>query len=324
MTEHFERLVPDASVLFEGMVSKGLHNKEFTAGSVIIHEALVSELEVLAEENKSLGFLALDEIERLHGLSKELGFRLEFLGIRPRAYELRNASPREIDAKIRDLAFEQDGTLFTSSHMQARISTAKGISVKLIHPKDESKLQLESFFDDSTMSVHLRENVVPAAKKGRPGNWEFVQLGDKQLTRDEIQEISREILESTGTRSDSFLEIERPGSTIVQMGKYSIVMTRPPFADGWEITAVRPVKHMSIGDYRLSEKLHQRIIEHAEGILIAGSPGMGKSTFAQALAEYYAGMGKIVKTIEAPRDLVLPDTVTQYAISQGTPAEVHD
>ena len=281
------------------MVSKGLHNKEFTAGSVIIHEALVSELEVLAEENKSLGFLALDEIERLHGLSKELGFRLEFLGIRPRAYELRNASPREIDAKIRDLAFEQDGTLFTSSHMQARISTAKGISVKLIHPKDESKLQLESFFDDSTMSVHLRENVVPAAKKGRPGNWEFVQLGDKQLTRDEIQEISREILESTGTRSDSFLEIERPGSTIVQMGKYRIVMTRPPFADGWEITAVRPVKHMSIGDYRLSEKLHQRIIEHAEGILIAGSPGMGKSTFAQALAEYYAGMGKIVKTIEA-------------------------
>jgi ATPase len=62
----------------------------------------------------------------------------------------------------------------------------------------------------------------------------------------------------------------------------------------------------------------------AEGILIAGSPGMGKSTFAQALAEQYANGEKIVKTIEAPRDLVLPDSITQYAISHGDQQEIHD
>jgi ATPase len=51
---------------------------------------------------------------------------------------------------------------------------------------------------------------------------------------------------------------------------------------------------------------------------------MGKSTFAQALAEHYASKDKIVKTIEAPRDLVLPENVTQYAISHGDAQEVHD
>ncbi|GAG38058.1 unnamed protein product, partial [marine sediment metagenome] len=47
-------------------------------------------------------------------------------------------------------------------------------------------------------------------------------------------------------------------------------------------------------------------------------------TFAQALAEYYASKEKIVKTVEAPRDLILPETITQYAISHGSPEEVHD
>jgi ATPase len=51
---------------------------------------------------------------------------------------------------------------------------------------------------------------------------------------------------------------------------------------------------------------------------------MGKSTFSAALIQHYAEKGKIVKTIEAPRDLVLPDTITQYAISHGSSQEIHD
>jgi ATPase len=62
----------------------------------------------------------------------------------------------------------------------------------------------------------------------------------------------------------------------------------------------------------------------AEGILIAGAPGMGKSTFVTALAEYYAGKNKIVKTVEAPRDLQLPESITQYSITKATPEEVQD
>ena len=101
-------------------------------------------------------------------------------------------------------------------------------------------------------------------------------------------------------------------------------MTRPPFSDAWEITAVRPIKKTILDDYKLSEKLRKRIAEQAEGILIAGAPGMGKSTFAQALAEFYVGKEKTVKTIEAPRDLQLSDNVTQYSISYGSSQEIHD
>jgi ATPase len=64
--------------------------------------------------------------------------------------------------------------------------------------------------------------------------------------------------------------------------------------------------------------------KQAEGVLIAGAPGMGKSTFGQALVEQYAELGKIVKTVEAPRDLVLPDTITQLSYSRSSPQEIHD
>ncbi|HLD96938.1 MAG TPA: ATPase, T2SS/T4P/T4SS family, partial [Candidatus Nanoarchaeia archaeon] len=159
---------------------------------------------------------------------------------------------------------------------------------------------------------------------GVPGNWSFSEIDAKPLLREEVKEMSREIIEEAGVRRDGFVEIERPGSTIVQLGPYRVVITRPPLSDGWEITAVRPVKKLALDDYKLSDKLRHRIKEQAEGILIAGSPGAGKSTFAQALAEHYASQDKVVKTVEAPRDLLLPDNVTQYAISHGSPQEIHD
>jgi ATPase len=188
----------------------------------------------------------------------------------------------------------------------------------------EKKTQLESFFDNTTMSVHLRENAYPFAKKGAPGNWDFVKIKNSLMSQGEIEEISNEIIEEVEGSDDGFIEIERVGSTIIQLGTFRIVITRPPFSDGWEITAVRPVKHLELKEYELSEKLIKRLEDQAEGILIAGAPGMGKSTFAAALIEYYASKGKVVKTVEAPRDLVLPDQITQYAISHGSSEEVHD
>ena len=123
------------------------------------------------------------------------------------------------------------------------------------------------------------ENVIPYAKKGKPGEWQFAKLSTKKLTQEAIREISKEIIENARIRHDGFIEIEREGSIIVQLGVYRIVICKPPFADGWEITAVRPIKQLNIEDYKLSDKLKARI-EKAEGILIAGAPGMGKSTFA--------------------------------------------
>lgn len=185
-------------------------------------------------------------------------------------------------------------------------------------------LKLEAYFDDTTMSVHLREKVHAMAKKGMPGNWTFEKVSKEPLTPEMIESMSEEIIEAAQERKDSFIDIDRPGSTIAQIGRYRIVIVRPPLGDGWEITAVKPVKTLTLEEYEMSEKLKTRVSEQAEGILIAGAPGMGKSTFSQALATFYVEKNKIVKTVEAPRDLVVPDSITQLAFGRGTPEEIHD
>src|SRR3989338_8397791 len=321
-----ERIVPDTSIIIEGFLSDKIQKDEINTKEIIIHEAVIAELEHQANLGKAIGFLGLDEIKRIKVLSVNKKFELCFKGARPRAADIRHASLGEIDSLIRQLAYEEDATLITSDKVQSEVALAKGMKV-IYYKRPEKglrKLKLERFFDEATMSVHLRENVQPYAKKGMPGNWEFKELRKALLKRDEIQDISREIIEDAKLRKDGFIEIERPGSTIVQLGNFRIVITKPPLSDGWEITAVRPVKKLNLDDYKLSEKLMKRIAEQAEGILVAGAPGMGKSTFAQALAEYYAAQNKVVKTVEAPRDLILPEKITQYSISYGDAQEIHD
>ncbi|MEM1649648.1 MAG: ATPase, T2SS/T4P/T4SS family, partial [Sulfolobales archaeon] len=139
-----------------------------------------------------------------------------------------------------------------------------------------------------------------------------------------VERIVSEILEEVKVRGRGFLESERPYSAIIQVGLYRIVIVRPPLSDTLEVTITRPVAMPTLESYNLNEKLIKRFLEKAEGILIAGAPGMGKTTFAQALARFYIEKGKIVKTIESPRDMHLPDEVSQYSKSKGSSEELHD
>jgi len=321
----FEKIVADTSVLIEGLLSLKIEKSEISPKEIILHEASLAELEHQANTGKSIGWIGLDEVKKLQEFSKKGMFTIRFAGNRPSGKDIQYAKLGEIDALIRQLAWEEDATLITSDKVQARVGEARGVKILFV-PKETGlrKLKLESYFDETTMSVHLRENVKAMAKKGLPGNWEFIEISKKQLSAEEIKDISREIIEEARARSDGFIEIEREGSTIIQLGLFRIVITKPPFSDGWEITAVRPVKKLNLEDYKLSDKLKDRIANRAEGMLIAGSPGQGKSTFAQALAEHFASQKKIVKTVEAPRDLILSDNITQLSISQGSPEEIHD
>ncbi|MBR9683827.1 Flp pilus assembly complex ATPase component TadA [Candidatus Woesearchaeota archaeon] len=185
-------------------------------------------------------------------------------------------------------------------------------------------MELGKYFDEKTMSVHLRENSLAMAKKGVPGNWKIEPVSEKKLTQEDVKELAQKIANDVENQEKSFLEIEREGSSIIQLGEFRIVITRPPFSDGWEITAVRPVAKLNLDDYKLDKELMERLVKQAEGVLIAGSPGEGKTTLARALAEHYNKLGGVVKTIESPRDMLLGDDITQYSLTYGERDEIYD
>jgi ATPase len=126
------------------------------------------------------------------------------------------------------------------------------------------------------------------------------------------------IIEQNTSRSDCFVEIQREGCKVMQIGDLRVSCAWPPFSDAWEITVVRPVANLKLSDYQLDQELINRISNHHRGIFVVGKPGSGKTTFAQAIATYLdTDMGFMVKTMESPRDLQVPQRVTQYAPLEG-------
>lgn len=321
--EEVEVYVPDTSVVVEGIVSKLIMNGEIK-GKIALHRAILSELEGQANQGKVTGFVGLEEIKRIRDLADKGVIEFEIVGDRPRPIDIQYAKYGTIDAMIRDYAWENTAILVTGDRTQAEVAKAMGLKVLYIPPKRELKFGIQGFFDSETMSIHLKEGVPPRAKKGRPGKWYFTELSNKLLTRSDIESLANEIIEVAKSVPNGFIEIDRAGSTIIQIGGYRVIITRPPMSDGWEITAVKPIVKLNLNDYGLPDRLMERLEEKAEGILIAGAPGMGKTTFAQALAEFYASKNKIVKTIESPRDMQLPESVTQYSKTYASNEELHD
>lgn len=309
--------VPDTSVLVGRILSKLVQSGK-VEGEIIIPVMVIDELQAQASKGKETGFEGLEEIKAVRDLSKKHNIELTFVGRRPTMEEIMLAKKGRIDALIRDVAKENNAVLITADYVQALVAEAEGISVQHIQKEAVKRpIKLEKYFDKETLSVHLKANVAPVAKRGKPGNIRLVRIGEL-LSEKEIETIIKEIMEMARTSEDSFFEIGSHGAMVIQLENYRIAIARPPFSDGLELTAVRPITKLTLNDYELSDKLRKRLEERAEGILICGPPGSGKSTFAASLAEFYLSLGKIVKTMETPRDLQVPPEVTQYAPLNGS------
>ena len=313
-------IIPDTSAVIIGAVSKVIEKENLDYPEIIVPEAVVCELEHQANANRLEGIVGLNELQNLQELQYEGELSVSFKGKRPTNYDIKYAKSGEIDAIIRDLARSEFGTLLTNDKVQAETAKAQGIPVYYYEQKYvEKKLSIAKFFDNETMSVHLKENVCPMAKKGTPGHINFIKLSDEVYNHAKLKEIIDEIVDKARTDAKTYLESVKEGSIVVQSREYRISIATPPFSEAIEITAVRPVADIDLDEYHLSDKLMDRINNNAEGILISGSPGAGKSTFVQAIAKYYSGeLNKIVKTMESPRDLQLPDEITQYAPLEGS------
>lgn len=309
------RIVPDTSVIVDGRITRIVQEEDYKGCEVIVPEAVVSELENQANKGRDSGYNGLEELKNLQKLHSQGKVHLSYVGRRPTLEEISLAKGGEIDAMIRDTAGENKATLITSDKVQKEVAEAQGLNAVYLKPEmlEYQDIEVTKYFDKHTMSVHLKENVVPMAKKGKPGNIKLVPILSKPLTRGQIEHMAREIVERAKSDFKSFIEIEREGATVIQFREYRISIARPPFSDGIEITVVRPVAKVSMDSYRLPDKLIDRLTTSAKGILIAGPPGAGKTTFAQAAAEFYQESGAIVKTMESPRDLQVGDEITQYA-----------
>jgi ATPase, PilT family len=288
-------------------------------GKIIIHTAY---------------FKNLSNIEEIRGISASLLRLSEIAQDYPKiSIELTSYLPKNLyyeDFNVNKahflitLAIELGAQIVTSDPLLREMCYASRIKCLFIEPSKKIPT-FTKYFKDDVMSLHLKEGTYAFVKRGKPGNWRLEKVSDKVLTRSELENIAREIYEIAKSSGDpSIKEIERKSSLIAQFEHYRIVLTRPPLSDGIEITIVKPVRMLKLEDYNLSPKLLERLEKQAEGILIAGAPGMGKTTFAQALAEFYFRKNKIIKTLESPRDMQLPPEITQLSKTHGTSEELHD
>ena len=318
-----DKFACDTSVIFNGQILSLIEDGELgESPEIIIANIVVAEVEYRTNIQKEIGFFGLNVLKQLRQLHDENKIKLRIVGERPTREEIKMAPGGELDALIRKSALENDAILITADLIQGDVGIFEGLEVlfawekKSLKEKEPLSLKLFSYFDAETMSIHLKRNLPPYAKKGAPGDWHLVKVDSEPIDNRLIEDIALEIIENVREDEHSFIEIEREGAVVAQLRDFRIVITRPPFSNDVEITAVRPLVNLTLSDYAIDARLQKRL-QTAEGILVCGSPGAGKSTFSAALANYYLGQNKVVKTLESVRDLQVKPEITQYTKLEG-------
>jgi len=313
------KIVVDTSVIINGQLIEQIESGSIRNSEIIIPQAVFDELQSQASNKKQQGFVGLEKIQKLKDFSGSYGLTVLTKGPHPTVDEIKFASSGRIDALITDVAKDNAAILYTSDRVQYLVAKAKDVEtvfLKSIAAKET--LEFLKFFDETTMSIHLKENQYPLGKKGKPGAFVLTKLSDELLSRPYLEMIFSQISNAATTSDDNTIEISKTGASVIQLGDYRIAVTYPPFSESFEITIVHPIVKLTLDDYSISEKLMERFSDRAEGIVISGAPGSGKSTLASGLANFYHDGGKIVKTFESPRDLQVDSGITQYSKLDGS------
>lgn len=76
---------------------------------------------------------------------------------------------------------------------------------------------LDSYFDETTMSLHLKANRPILRKKGKPGNWQPVVNPDEIIGKEDLNKLIDQLFKEIEGREDGFLEINRELSKVMQI-----------------------------------------------------------------------------------------------------------
>ncbi|QLH04918.1 ATPase [Nitrosopumilus oxyclinae] len=313
------KIVADTSVIINGQLVSQIESGSIRNFEIIIPQAVFDELQSQASKKKEQGFIGLEKIRKLKSLSGSYGLNIIVGGTHPSSDDVKLAGSGRIDSLIVDMAKQNNAILYTSDHVQHLVAQAGDVETVFLKSRIKNEtLEFLKYFDSETMSIHLKENQYPLAKKGKPGAFVLTKLNDELLSKEYLEMISAQILDIVNISDSTTLEISKTGASVVQHEDYRIAITHPPFSESFEITIVHPIVKLSLDDYSISDKLMERFSDSAEGIVISGAPGSGKSTLASGLANFYYKQGKIVKTFESPRDLQVDSGVTQYSKLDGS------
>jgi len=319
------KITLDTSVVIDEYISKSLLNNSISFNEVIIPVPVIDELQAQANKGLEKGLIGLRELQKIRELSEKYNYKVTIVGEKPTLEQIKLAKHGYIDYLIIKIAKDTGSTLLTSDRILYETAKVYNVDCLLIE-KEGLSIENPPFLDlftDDTISVHIIENTKVKRKRGKPGDWYLEEI-DKVYGNKDIEDLIDKIIYIARNRRDSFIEQERKNSLIIQLGIFRIVIVKPPLSDAYEITIVKPSKILRLEDYNLNEKIIERLKEKSEGIVIVGKPGSGKTTFAQALAEYYLSMKRIVKTVESPRDLILSPDIIQYSKNYSSDEEIHN
>lgn len=232
---NLNKICVDTSALIHGKVTDLINSKKLENSEIMIPEVVVGELQAQAAKGREVGFIGLEEIKKIRKIKDKYKINLKFVGERPSYEDILLARSGRIDALIQDIARENNAVLVTSDLLQALVAQAQGIKVKYFESwKKKKRIKIENFLTNDTMSLHLKEGAIPYAKRGKPGEIDFVALRNKPMKSEEIEEMATEILDTARYEEDSFIELGEHGATVIQLKEKRIAIARPPFSMDWK------------------------------------------------------------------------------------------
>ena len=171
------KIVADTSVIINGQLIEQIESGVINNAEIIIPQAVFDELQSQASGKKEQGFVGLDKIKKLQMISKDTSVSITIQGSHPSSDDIRMAHRGRIDSLIVDVAKQNRAILYTSDNLQNLLAQAENLeTVFLKYKVNPESLEFLKFFDSDTMSIHLKENQFPHAKKGKPGSFVLTPL----------------------------------------------------------------------------------------------------------------------------------------------------
>ncbi|MFX1259334.1 MAG: PIN domain-containing protein, partial [Promethearchaeota archaeon] len=163
-----DKFACDTSVIFNGQILTLIEEGELGEHpEIFISNVVVAEIEYRTNIQKEIGFFGLNVLKKLRQLHDVNKIKLSIVGKRPTREEIKMAPGGELDALIREAALQNNAILITEDRIQGDVGIFEGLEVFFVKekaPPEEKKplsLKLLDFFDDNTMSVHLKRNLIP-------------------------------------------------------------------------------------------------------------------------------------------------------------------